>query len=350
MKNSISRRDFIKFSSTALGSLAASSFSDWFPEGEGFPSEPISIGRIGTEEIDIFVTDDYKSEKVGKLSRDQLIPIFEVIIEPEDLPNSPRWYRTIGGYAHSAHIQVVERHQNTPVRWVPEEGWLGEITVPFTRSFRNTLTYGWVPLYRLYYQSVHWITGVEEGQDGKPWYKITDELLKVDYHVPATDVRIIMPEELSPISPHIPWEEKRIEVSLKDQSLIAYEKDEIVLDTLISSGIPSPGQTSNGIPTITPRGRFNISVKMPSKHMGNGKMTDDINAYELPGVPWVSFFTEYGVAFHGTYWHHNFGYKMSHGCVNMTIKDAKWLYRWAMPEIEHQVWEERGYGTPVLVY
>jgi len=350
MSDSISRRDFLKFSSVALGSLAANPLFDWFPEGDGFPSEVIALGRVGTEEIDIFTEDDYQSEKVGIRFRDQLIPIFEVIIEPEDLPNSPRWYRTFGGYAHSAHIQIVERHLNNPLRWVPEEGWLGEITVPYTRSYRNTLTYGWVPLYRLYYQSVHWVTGVEEGQDGEPWYKITDELLKIDYYVPATHVRIIMPEELAPISPHIPWEDKRIEVSLKDQSLIAYERDKVVLSTLVSTGIPSAGATATGIPTITPTGRFNVSVKMPSKHMGNGKMTDDINAYELPGVPWATFFTETGVAFHGTYWHYNFGYKMSHGCVNMTVEEAKWLYRWALPEIEPDVWEQRGYGTQVLVY
>ena len=40
-------------------------------------------------------------------------------------------------------------------------------------------------------------------------------------------------------------------------------------------------------------------------------------AYELPGVPWVSYFTGNGVAFHGTYWHDNFGSPTSHGCLNM---------------------------------
>ena len=350
MVKAISRRDFLKFSSMAFGSLSTKRIFDWFPDDEGFPSDVIAIGRVGTKEIDIFTTDDYKSEKVGVRYRDQIIPIFEIIIEPEDKPNSPRWYRTFGGYAHSAHVPIVKRILNEPLVYIPEEGWLGEITVPYTRSYRKTLTYGWVPLYRLYYQSVHWVTGIEEGQDGEPWYKITDELLKIDYYVPAAHVRIIMPEELRPISPEVPWEDKRIEVSLRDQSMKAYEGDKVVLNTLVSTGIPSVGATSNGIPTITPTGRFNVSVKMPSKHMGNGKMTDDIHAYELPGVPWVTFFTETGIAFHGTYWHHNYGYKMSHGCVNMTIEEAKWLYLWALPEIEPHEWERRGYGTQVTVY
>jgi lipoprotein-anchoring transpeptidase ErfK/SrfK len=84
--------------------------------------------------------------------------------------------------------------------------------------------------------------------------------------------------------------------------------------------------------------------------MGDGKMTDNIHAYELPGVPWVSFFDVNGVAFHGTYWHDNFGYKMSHGCVNMLMEEAKWLYRWVLPDTEFSAWETRGYGTRVHVF
>lgn len=52
------------------------------------------------------------------------------------------------------------------------------------------------------------------------------------------------------------------------------------------------------------------------------------NYYYLPGVPSVMYFYQ-GYAIHGTYWHHNFGQPMSHGCVNLTIEDAKWFYDWA---------------------
>jgi lipoprotein-anchoring transpeptidase ErfK/SrfK len=36
------------------------------------------------------------------------------------------------------------------------------------------------------------------------------------------------------------------------------------------------------------------------------------------------FYESYGL--HGTYWHHNFGHPMSHGCVNLKTEDAQWLY------------------------
>jgi hypothetical protein len=35
-----------------------------------------------------------------------------------------------------------------------------------------------------------------------------------------------------------------------------------------------------------------------------------------------------GHAFHGTYWHENFGAPMSHGCINMRTEEANWVFRW----------------------
>jgi lipoprotein-anchoring transpeptidase ErfK/SrfK len=84
--------------------------------------------------------------------------------------------------------------------------------------------------------------------------------------------------------------------------------------------------------------------------MGDGLLTDAIDAYELPGVPWTCFFAPHGIAFHGTYWHDNFGTPMSHGCINMRTEEAKWLYRWSLPETKSRIWEKRGYGTRVDVF
>ncbi|MBA3873751.1 MAG: L,D-transpeptidase, partial [Anaerolineae bacterium] len=43
--------------------------------------------------------------------------------------------------------------------------------------------------------------------------------------------------------------------------------------------------------------------------------------------PWVMYF-DGSISLHGTYWHDNFGYRRSHGCVNLSISDAKWLFNW----------------------
>jgi hypothetical protein len=89
----------------------------------------------------------------------------------------------------------------------------------------------------------------------------------------------------------VPPEKKRIEVSITQQTLTAFEGDQVVLQTKISSGLPdSRPNPPGGIPTDTPKGVFNVQNKMPSKHMGDGNITNDLEAYELPGVPWCCFF------------------------------------------------------------
>jgi len=171
------------------------------------------------------------------------------------------------------------------------------VTVPYTPTFRYSAMYGWEPLYRLYFQSNHWVTGIDEGPDGGPWYILTDDLLKVEYFVQAEHLQRLPDSAFAPITPEV--ENKRIEVSLKYQTVTCYENDQVALHAKVSTGIPSLGPTTNGIPTETPRGHFNVSMKTPVRHMGNGQLTSSIHAYELPGVPWSVFFTETGVAFHG---------------------------------------------------
>jgi len=74
------------------------------------------------------------------------------------------------------------------------------------------------------------------------------------------------------------------------------------------------------------------------------------NVYDLPGVPWVSYITIEGVAFHGAFWHANWGKVMSNGCINMKNDDAKWLYRWTTPVVPfNQYFQEDVLGTRVDV-
>jgi hypothetical protein len=343
-----SRRDFLK-----LGALAWSSLA-WRPLRAALPpedrAEPLGVGRVTTSGIRIYQEASFKSERLGWRTRDRLLDIIDEFDSAHGPAYNPRWYRVVGGYAHSGYLQRVESaHLNEPLRWVPEEGRLGEVTVPFTQSMRYLGGDRWQRLYRLYYSSVYWITSLDEGPDGEAWYGLTDDRLRVVYHVSAAHIRPIQPAEIRPISPHVPAEEKRIQVSIAEQTLIAYEGDQAVLRAKISSGLPTPGPTLNGIPTETPPGNYNISLKVPSRHMGDGELTGSPEAYELPGVPWVSFFQSYGIGFHGTYWHDNFGTRMSHGCVNMRNEDAKWLFRWTTPEIDHTEWYRLGRGTQVQV-
>ena len=349
MTNTVNRRDFLKLSSMGLGTMAIEPLRRMLPPEDQVA--PLGIGRVTISAIGVFKEPNLKSERLAIRKRDELVTLAEDLISPYGPKHNPRWYRVVGGYSHSAYLQRVENASlNSPAKWIRKAGQLGEITVPFTQSLRRqgSVT-DWEPLYRLYFQSVHWITGLDEGPDGEPWYQLSDELLKLDYHVPATHVRLIDDDELTPLSADIPPGAKSIQVNLIEQTLTAYEGEEVVLQTEVSTGLPNLGPVT-GIPTDTPRGNFNIDPKVPAKHMGNGRLTAEIGAYELPGVPWTCFFEHMtGIAFHGTYWHDNFGSRMSHGCVNMRVEDAKWLYRWSTPVAEPGDWTRKGHGTRVEV-
>ncbi|MEK7311932.1 MAG: L,D-transpeptidase family protein [Chloroflexota bacterium] len=103
-----------------------------------------------------------------------------------------------------------------------------------------------------------------------------------------------------------------IEVDLSSQTLTAYEGNTPVATFYISSG-------KRSTPTLT--GSFHIYIKARKARMiGPG--------YDTPDVPYVMYFTG-DFALHGAYWHNNFGTPVSHGCVNMRVGDAAWLFDFA---------------------
>lgn len=113
---------------------------------------------------------------------------------------------------------------------------------------------------------------------------------------------------------------KEVVVSLGAQRLWAYDGEQAVLTTLVSTG------TAQTAEVATPLGQYRILVKLPME-----TMTGTVNGtpYEVDDVPYVMYFTNEGHALHGTYWHTNFGTPMSHGCVNLPMDVAEWMYRWA---------------------
>ena len=138
-------------------------------------------------------------------------------------------------------------------------------------------------------------------------------------------------------------EGKWIRVDLSEQTVVAYQGDRPVRGFIISSGLPRT-------PTVT--GAYRIRVKVSSQNMTGGDRAAD-NYYDLDNVQWVQYFFE-DYSFHGTYWHNDFGRPHSHGCLNMTIADAKWLFDWASPTWDgHTTWygsTEADPGTLVIIH
>jgi lipoprotein-anchoring transpeptidase ErfK/SrfK len=349
----LNRREILRLGLLSLGAVA---FRDLPNQILQLPPEdhirvPIAFGRVAADYVNIYHAASFSSEQIGRYTKDTFVPILAKYQSPQKWKGfNPNWYKTAEGFIHSGRIQIFTNKFNQPVKSIPNGGILGEVTVAYTQGQRYVRYQGWQKFYRLYYQTLHWITDIIQGPDNnQAWYEITDERLRVRYAIPAKHIRMIQSDELKPISPHIPPDEKHLQVAIEDQTVTAFEGDEIVFQTAVSTGVHTDGPTTNGIPTDTPLGRFHIGNKMPSRHMGDGTTSTEISSYELPGVPWNMFFVSTGVAFHGAYWHNNFGYRMSAGCVNLDPENAKWLFRWTTPFLEPDEWYHYERGTRVDV-
>ena len=339
----INRRNFLK--STGFG-LAALTIPNSFAGNSIF--RPANLGRVAAESLSVYSQPSDKSSILFQRFRDEILHIYYSVNSEDGPIYNPVWHRVWGGYVHSAFVQNVRNILNPISREFPSSGQLMELSVPFSQSYRIRQNDRWEQFYRLYFSSTHWVFELLEGPDGEPWYKVNDSLLTLSYYVRATHMRAVKPEELAPIHPEVDPKSKRLEISIDFQSLRAIENDQVVKDFYVSTGRPSLLKDPGIIPTDTPKGNHQVRSKRPSVHMGDGTLRSDADAYELPGVPWVSYIEpNTGVAIHGTYWHNNFGVTMSHGCVNMRSEDAKWIYRWCNSPSNTG---ESNYQTTVKVY
>lgn len=108
-----------------------------------------------------------------------------------------------------------------------------------------------------------------------------------------------------------------IDVDLAEQTLAVYDNSHLVFATVIASGLE---------PFWTRPGLFQIYQKKEIETMRNGDPTD---FYYLDNVPWTMYFDK-ARALHGAYWRTRFGYPQSHGCINLSVGDAHWLFNWAL--------------------
>jgi len=107
-----------------------------------------------------------------------------------------------------------------------------------------------------------------------------------------------------------------IDVNIAEQTMAVYDQHRLVFATMIASGVE---------PFWTRPGTFQIYNKVESETMRNNDPSD---FYYLEDVPWTMYFDD-PRALHGAYWRTRFGYPQSHGCVNLSVSDAHWLFNWA---------------------
>jgi len=156
----------------------------------------------------------------------------------------------------------------------------------------------------------------EERRGDELWYLIGPDQWIEQKTVSRVDVD--PPPEGVP--DHVKW----IEVDLFEQTIAAYEGRRMVYATMISSGRDG---------TTTPPGLYTVWAKIREGKMSHPDVEDgDPRFYYIEDVPWTLYFHE-GYSIHAAFWHDAFGFTRSHGCVNLTPRDARWIFNWANPQI-----------------
>lgn len=228
------------------------------------------------------------------------------------------WYQiNKGEYVNAANLQIIKptSFRGITLTATPDKpfGWLVYSVYPSSEA--GAAPAKSAPLLLRYTP----ITVFEEKKlDDLIWYRIGEK-----QWVDQKKVGLIFP---APRPDGVGPNDKWIDVNTFEQTLTAYEGDRMVYATLVSSGLPY---------WATDPGLFRVYAKVKMAKMSGRDGLPDY--YFLEDVPFAMYFNR-DMALHGAYWHDKFGFKHSHGCVNLPPADAEWLYNWTTPAAGASNW------------
>lgn len=148
---------------------------------------------------------------------------------------------------------------------------------------------------------------IDENGDERVWYQVGLDQWVHQYNISKYEPLMAIPEGVDT--------ELWFSIDLYEQNITLYRGLTPLFVTLVGTGLPR-------WPTY--EGVFNIYYRTARENMSWGVVGDDY--YLIEEVPWTMYFDD-GRALHGAYWHNSLGYRRSHGCVNMSITDAHYMYQ-----------------------
>jgi hypothetical protein len=358
MNRNLSRRDFLKIAGAGLGALAFRPYHvsgfEYLSSPKRLPQFPDTkiIGRVVDPGIDLRnqpTNDPNINTSIAKLGADTLVDWRrEVVGRVIGGLTNQRYVETSQGYIYSSVVQPTRNLPNTPVPEMPagQRGFWVEVTVPYVDLahegvvaspwMQDHITYNFPP--RLYYGQVVWIDQIRTNNGFVEYRWNEDAGHGYGYGAygeffwgDGAAFKVLTEEDVAPISPDVDPDEKRIEADLDYQTLSCYEGNTEVYFCRISSGLkydPATGQVSSKL--ATPVGNLLTHWKIISLNMTAGTFQ---SGYSTPAVPWSTMISGDGISIHGAFWHNAFGEKRSHGCINVTPEDAKWIFRWTTPSV-----------------
>ncbi len=236
-----------------------------------------------------------------------------------------------GSMRYVSYIEI-NFHQDNPYMQLSTGGWMRAASIAYTDFqglvfFENPRNdFGWIidqtPSYSEPSLSAAQLSqGYVKGDviqiyhsveaEGLTWFQIAPEEWVNSMKARVISVNLTPPEDVN--------SERWIEINLLQQTLSVYENGRLLFATLVATGVE---------PFYTQPGVFTIYEKKPLETMQGSFEADRSDFYYLQDVPWTMYFDQ-ARALHATYWHTLFGYRQSHGCVNLSPGDANWLFQWA---------------------
>jgi hypothetical protein len=337
----LTRRDFLKLATLSMGALAFRPFHllvlPDFPEGD-------KLGRITVGKMDVFAAPDGSGQPIGALYEDQLVPWLREVVGSMPGRINQRFVETPNGFVWGGYVQPVWNKPNLPVTTLATTslgpGMWVEVMVPYVDLVLENppARAPWLQYVssinlpaRFYYTQVVWVDQIRADESGQIWYRLNEKYGSGDLlWGQAEAFRPITAEEIAPINPDAL--DKSIVVKIWEQTLSCFEGNTEVHFAKISSGALYDAWGNRVDAWETPVGESPIWRKAISLPLSGGSAS---TGWSLPAVGWVSLFVGTGVAIHSTFWHNNYGEPSSRGCVNATPEDAKWVFRWSLPQVPY---------------
>ena len=249
---------------------------------------------------------------------DRLVRGTAVFLYEEAAAGGATWYRIgIGRWVHGAWIRIVTTSADEqPADCDP---------LHLARQEAAALPVGWVVSTSLNVRAEPSTTAAIVGEvhhnqslnileertvAGQKWYRIG-----ADRWVYGANVGVA---RLKARPASIRANERWVGVNLSQQTVVAYEGDTPVFAALCATGMSR---------TPTVQGVFRTWLRLVSRKMVGGSAATG-GYYYLEEVPWTCYFYS-GYALHGAYWHDAFGRPRSHGCVNLSLYDSWWIFKWS---------------------